>query len=61
MTKLSPSLVKTWLFYLDSTDLKLEKSKLIALKNIELHFGNTEMAKLYVEQNTDKDIEVVLL
>jgi len=61
MSDLSAALVKTWLFYLETTDEKLEKSKEIAIRNIEKHFGSVDMAKLYVEQQSQDDIEVMLL
>lgn len=61
MPELSAALVKTWLFYLEATDEKLAKSKEIATKNIEKHFGSVDMAKLYVEQQSHDDIEVLLL
>jgi len=61
MPELSAALVKTWLFYLETTDEKLEKSKEIAARNIEQHFGSVDMAKLYVEQQSQDDIEVMLL
>ncbi|AOW78653.1 hypothetical protein A3Q34_18505 [Colwellia sp. PAMC 20917] len=60
--KIMPTaLVKTWLFLLKSTDPKLARQKFIAYQKIKKSFGSADLAQLYLEQDKDNDIEVVII
>ena len=61
MTSYSLSLIQTWLFLANSTDPKLDKSKQVAIAQLERSFGSVQMASIWVEQELDKSIEVVLI
>jgi hypothetical protein len=61
MPKLSSSLVKTWLFLISSTDPELARSKFFAYRALKQCFGSVDLALLYIEQLSDKQIEVVVI
>jgi hypothetical protein len=58
---ISATLVKTWLFLIESKDPQLAKQRNCAYKNIRKLFGSTDIAELYIEQDKDHDIEVVII
>ena len=59
MRVISVTLVKTWLFLINSKDPQLAKQKFCAYLKIRKLFGSTDVAELYIEQ--DRDIEVVII
>jgi hypothetical protein len=61
MKVISATLVKTWLFLIKSKDPQLAKQKLCAYLKIRKLFGSTDVAELYIEQDKDHDIEVVII
>jgi len=61
MKVISPTLVRTWLFLIKSKDPKLAKQRFFAVQKIRALFGNTDVAELYIEQEKDHDIEVMLI
>lgn len=61
MNHLPPSIVKTWVFLAQSTEPNLAQAKFLACKKITSYYGSIELAKIYLEQQTDKDIEVVVV
>ena len=61
MNSLPLSMVETWVFLAHSSDHKLAHAKFRAYQQIKLHFGSVELAKLYIEQQKDKQIEVVVI
>jgi hypothetical protein len=61
MKRIPAALVKTWLFIIKSNDPKLAKQKFCAYQNIKKLFGTTQLAEVYVEQEDDHDIEVVII
>lgn len=54
-------LVKTWLFLIKSKDPQLAKQKFYAYQKIIELFGNIKIAELYLEQEYDHCIEIVLI
>ncbi len=59
MKQLPPHmLVKTWLYIIYSNEEGLEFQKFKLRKVIKELFGSTELAKLYIEQVVDDDIEI---
>ena len=61
MKRIPAALVKTWLFLVKSNDPKLAKQKLCAYKKIKKLFGTTQVAEVYIEQENDHDIEIVIV
>jgi len=61
MKRIPAQLVKTWLFLVKSKDPKLMKQKYNAYQKIQRLFGNAQVAQLYIEQEEDHDIEVVII
>ncbi|MBA6380324.1 MULTISPECIES: hypothetical protein [unclassified Colwellia] len=61
MKRMPTALVKTWLFLLKSKDPKLARQKFIAYQKIKKSFGSADLAQLYIEQDRDNDIEVVII
>jgi len=61
MDKISPALVKTWLFMAKSKEAKFQKSKEHAQNNITKNFGNIIVAELYIEKRRDDEIEVIVV
>ena len=61
MKMISATLVKTWLFLIKSKDPQLAKQKICAYQKIRKSFGTTDVAELYIEQDKDHDIEVVII
>ena len=61
MKRVPATLVKTWLFLIKSKDPQLSKQKFCAYQKIRKLFGNAYVAELYIEQESDHDIEVVII
>ena len=61
MKRIPAALVKTWLFLIKSKDPKLAKQKFCAYQKIKKLFGTTQIAEIYIEQEDDHDIEVVIV
>ncbi|NQZ21981.1 MAG: hypothetical protein HRT53_07955 [Colwellia sp.] len=61
MKRIPAALVKTWLFLVKSNDPKLAKQKLYAYQKIKTLFGTTQVAEVYIEQENDHDIEIVIV
>jgi hypothetical protein len=61
MKRVPATLVKTWLFLIKSKDPQLSKQKFCAYQKIRKLFGNADVAELYIEQESDHDIEVVII
>jgi len=61
MKGISNSLVKTWLFMIQSDDPKLAIQKFYAHRKIKQLFGSINMAEIYIEQVEDKEIEVIII
>ncbi len=61
MNQYSPAVVKTWVFLAQSTENNLSHAKFVAFQKIKANFGTIEMAKIYIEQQQDNDIEVVVI
>ncbi len=61
MESIHPSLVKTWVFLAQSNDHKLASAKFLAHKKIKSNYGSIALAKIYIEQQQDKEIEVVVI
>lgn len=61
MNSFPTHMIETWIFLAQSTDRKLANAKFSANKKIKKHFGSIELAKLYIEQQKDKQIEVVFV
>ena len=61
MKTLSPSMIETWVFLAQSSDQKLAQAKFLAYRKIKMTFGSIELAKLYIEQQKDNQIEVVVI
>ena len=61
MKMISATLVKTWLFLIESKDPQLAKQKICAYQKIRKLFGSNDFAELYIEQDKDHDIEVVII
>ncbi|MEW6990941.1 hypothetical protein AADZ91_09665 [Colwelliaceae bacterium 6441] len=61
MSSLSVTMIETWIFLAQSSDQKLAHAKFLAYQKIKQHFGSVELAKLFVEQQKDKLIEVVVI
>jgi len=61
MDSFSPTMISTWLFLAQSTDHKLAQAKILAYQKIKRNFGSVELAKLYLEQKKDQQIEVVFI
>jgi len=55
------SLVKTWLFMIQSDDPKLATQKFYAYQKIKQLFGSINMAEIYLEQYEDDEIEVMVI
>ncbi|NQZ82748.1 MAG: hypothetical protein HRT52_17200 [Colwellia sp.] len=55
------SLVKTWLFMIQSDDPKLVTQKFYAYQKIKQLFGSINMAEIYLEQYEDDEIEVMVI
>lgn len=54
-------MIETWLFLARATDKKLGHAKFVANNKIKQHFGSIALAELYIEQQKDKKIEVVVI
>jgi hypothetical protein len=61
MEGIPSSLVKTWLFMVQSDDPKLATQKFYAYQKIKQLFGSINMAEIYLEQNEDEEIEVMII
>lgn len=61
MKSLPLTMVETWVFLAQSSDHKLAHAKFRAYQKIKTHFGSAELAKLYIEQQKDQQIEVVVI
>jgi hypothetical protein len=61
MKRIPAALVGTWLFLIKSKDPQLAKQKFCAYQKIRTLFGNTDVAELYIEQDEDHDIEIVII
>ena len=61
MKRIPAALVKTWLFLVKSKDPQLAKQKFCAYQKIKKLFGNLQIAEIYIEQENDHDIEIVLV
>jgi len=61
MKKIPLSIVKTWLFLAQAKEAKLAHAKLNAQQKIKLNYGTIELAQIYIEQQQDQDIEVVVI
>jgi len=61
MKRIPAALVKTWLFLIKSKDPQLSKQKFYAFQKVRKLFGNVYVAELYIEQDKDHDIEVVII
>jgi hypothetical protein len=61
MKRIPAALVKTWLFLIKTKDPQLAKQKFCAYQKIKKLFGNAGLAELYLEQDKDHDIEVVIV
>ena len=55
------SMVETWVFLAQSSDHKLSHAKFRAYQQIKMKFGSIALAKLYIEQQKDQRIEVVVI
>lgn len=59
MKQLPPHmLVKTWLYIIYSNEEDMDSQKFKLRKAIKEFFGSMDLAKLYVEQIPDDDIEI---
>lgn len=61
MKQIPAALVRTWLFLIKSKDPQLAKQKFRAYQKVRKLFGNLVVAELYLEQDKDNDIEVVII
>jgi len=61
MQKISPSLIQTWLFLINSNDPMLSYAKGDALRAVKKQFGSVDLARIYLEQHKDNQIEVVII
>jgi len=61
MHSISPVLIQTWLFLIQSKDPKLAYAKLDAHRLIKQYFGSVDLAYLYLEQHDDHQIEVMVV
>jgi hypothetical protein len=61
MKRIPAALVKTWLFLIRSNNPQLAKQKFRAYHKVREIFGSSELAELYIEQDKDHDIEIVLV
>jgi hypothetical protein len=61
MKRIPAALVRTWLFLIKSQDPKLTKQKFCAYQKIKKLFGNIQIAELYIEQDNDHEIEVLVI
>jgi len=61
MKGIPTSLVKTWLFLIQSNDPKLTTQKFYAYQKIKQLFGSINMAEIYLEQYDDEEIEVMII
>lgn len=61
ISPISPMLVKTWIFLNYCDDRAMKCSRLTAKKRINKYFGSLTIAEIYVEQATDKEIEVIVI
>ncbi len=53
-----PILVETWIYLATNNNPDLAHVKLSLRRAIKDSFGSIELAQLYVEQYTEKDVEV---
>jgi len=53
-----PILVETWIFVATSSDKSLSKVKLPIWRNINEIFGSIELARIYVVQSKEEDVEI---
>lgn len=53
-----PVLVETWLYLIKDNDPELEQIKLPLRRVIKNLFGSAELAELYVEQFSNKEVDV---
>ena len=53
-----PILVETWIYLAINRNIDLAHLKLHYRRLIKKHFGSMELAQLYLDGRTDKDIEV---
>jgi hypothetical protein len=59
MKQLPPQmLVKTWIYIIDSNEAEMDSQKFKLRNEIKEAFGSMELARLYVEEIADDDIEV---
>lgn len=56
-----PILVETWLHILNSKGKSVSRKKNQIKKKVKEHFGSIELAKLYIEQSKDEEIEIHFL
>jgi len=61
MQSISPSLIQTWLFLINSNDPNLSYAKSDALRAVKKQFGSVDLARIYLEQHKDNQIEVVII
>ncbi len=61
MKRIPVALVRTWLFLIKSKDPRLAKQKFCAYQKVKKLFGNSQIAEVYLEQENDHDIEVVII
>ncbi|MDT0604820.1 hypothetical protein [Thalassotalea castellviae] len=61
MKSLPLSVVETWLFLAQTQDNQLAQAKFRAYQQIRKQFGSMELARLYIEQQKDQQIEVVVI
>lgn len=59
MKQLPPHmLVKTWIYIIDSNEAEMDIQKFKLRNEIKEAFGSMELARLYIEEIADDDIEV---
>lgn len=59
MKQLPPHmLVKTWIYIIDANEAEMDSQKFKLRNEIKEAFGSMELARLYVEEIADDDIEV---
>jgi hypothetical protein len=52
-----PILVETWLHIVKSKDRSITRQQVVSKIKINQYFGSIELAKLYIEQHKDEEIE----
>jgi len=56
-----PILVETWLFLIKNNSIELQHVKPPLHRAIKYFFGSNELARFYIEQCKDEEIEVHLV